>query len=450
MRRIELTMKEERKFKIISNLINNDGCKALAARELNISIRHLNRLITLYKQNGKIAFAHASRGKTIPNSKGKLLKPIVIDLYKTKYESFNYLHFTEKLLELEGIEVSYAFVYNTLTEAFIMSPSIHRKTKRVITKLRVASENKTATPEVIDKKVDFELSLDEAHPRVKKSDRFLHSVQMDASSYRWFGDSKTTLHLAVDNCTGMVVGAFFDYEETLHGYYKILESILLNIGIPHGFLTDNRSTFAYSNEHSKRREITSMTKFSEACDNLGINLETTSIPQAKGQIERLNRTFQDRLTNELKLVANITNLEEANEFLLSYLPRYNKDHASQINYTTSAAGKKLSREAINKALSFKSSRVVDCGCSIRYNNGYYQVYKDDKLLIIKKNTKCNVIQYYDKTLAVEIYDEIYELRELVGYVRPKQEKVKKPPKYKGHKPSPNHPWYNKSGKQTSL
>ena len=139
-------------------------------------------------------------------------------------------------------------------------------------------------------------------------------IQMDASSFEWIPGHIWHLHLAVDDSTGTVVGAYFDTQETLNGYYHVFFQILTNYGIPALFYTDRRTVF----EYKKKNQGLLMTKdtftqFSYACHNLGVDIKTTSIAQAKGRIERLNQTFQSRLPVELRR-AHVSSIEQANEF----------------------------------------------------------------------------------------------------------------------------------------
>ena len=118
-----------------------------------------------------------------------------------------------------------------------------------------------------------------------------------------FGGIKTCLHLAIDKATSTIVGARFDYQETLNNYYHVLYQILSKYGIPYKFFTDNRTS---------DKDV--LTQYGYVCKQLGIDLKTISVSQAKGLIERTNGTFQGRLVQELKL-ENITTIEEANKYL---------------------------------------------------------------------------------------------------------------------------------------
>ena len=142
------------------------------------------------------------------------------------------------------------------------------------------------------------------------------------------------LHLAIDDASGEVVGAYFDTQETLNGYYNVFYQILSNYGIPSMFYTDRHTVFEYKRKNNAFDDDDTFTQFSYACHNLGVVIKTTSITQAKGRIERLNQIFQSRLPVELRR-AHITNIEEANEFLKSYLKKFNDKFALHLNTTKS-------------------------------------------------------------------------------------------------------------------
>ena len=130
MRKVELRMNEQRKYEEIKNLVDHGGNKKRVALKLGISIRQVNRLIIIYKEKGKSGFVHGNRGKCPTKTLDKSFSEDIILLYKTKYQDFNFRHFTEYLNEEENIHVSYNFVYKTLTKAGILSPKARRKTKR--------------------------------------------------------------------------------------------------------------------------------------------------------------------------------------------------------------------------------------------------------------------------------------------------------------------------------
>ena len=158
------------------------------------------------------------------------------------------------------------------------------------------------------------------------------------------------------------------------------------------------------------------TQFGYVCKKLGIDLQTTSIPQKKGRIERLWNTLQSRLPIELR-VAGINSIEDANVFLLDFCKRFNKQFALPINNTKNVFENQPSEKEINYALAILTPRVFDKGSSIKYQNKYYQVYENDKIAPIRSKTKALVINALDSQMLISVEDKVYELREVLNIRR---------------------------------
>ena len=268
---------------------------------------------------------HGNRSRKPAKTLDKSFSDNIILLYQKKYNGFNFKHFYEYLIEEENINVSYTFVYKTLMAKGIRSPKARKATKRRLAKEKLEKEKKlkNKTEEEIEVAVNNEVALEDSHPRGQKPKYFGEITEMDGSIELWFGEKKSCLHLATDKATNRIVGGIFDWQETLHGYYKVYEQILINYGIPNKFKTDNRTVFNYMslNKDKRTSDKDVLTQFGYACKQLGIDLETTSVSQAKGLIERDNQTFQGRLINELRL-NNITTIEAANEYLIKiFIPK---------------------------------------------------------------------------------------------------------------------------------
>lgn len=306
MRKVELRMNEKLKYEIIKELVDHNGNKNRASKKLGLSRRQIDRLIITYKEKGKSGFIHGNRGKCPFKTLDKSISEDIILLYKTKYQDFNFTHFREYLDEKENIHVSYKCVYNILTKEDILSPRARKKTKREFTKQRLLQEkkiNSTMQEEQIESIVSHEVALEDSHPRGEKPKYFGEIIEQDGSIHAWFGGFKSCLHLAIDKATSTIVGAWFDKQETLNGYYHLFYQILTNYGIPYKFLTDNRTVFNYMSLNPDKRTSDKdvLTQYGYACKQLGIELNTTSVSQAKGLIERTNGTFQGRLVQELRL-----------------------------------------------------------------------------------------------------------------------------------------------------
>ena len=447
MRKVELRMNEKQKYEIIKELVDHNGNKNRAAMKLNLSRRQIDRLIIKYKETGKSAFIHGNRARKPVNHFDKSISNDIITLYQNKYYGFNFNHFKEYLERDENIKVSYKFIYNTLMKADILSPKARKKTKRAITKKRLLEEkklNKNMTDTEINIIVNHEVALEDSHPRGEKPKYFGEIIEQDGSIHNWFGDNKSCLHLAIDKATSTIVGAFFDNQETLHGYYEVFNQILTNYGIPYKFVTDNRTVFNYMSLNPDKRSSDKdvLTQYGYACKQLGIALETTSVSQAKGLIERTNGTFQGRLVNELRL-NNITTIDEANEYLINiFVPKFNDKFALNYHKFESVFSDSPSKEKINYTLAILTPRVIDNGNAIKYKNKYYQPYLNNELKCFMPKTECLVIKSFNGDLLVTIDDNIYELRELSRNERFSKEfdEVQEIKTKKVYIPPMTHPW----------
>lgn len=410
-------MKEKNKYDVIKELIDHKGNKNRAAKKLGLSRRQVNRLIIKYKEKGKEGFIHGNRSKKPANAKSKSLSEDIILLYKNKYYDFNFFHFKDFLKKDENINISYNYIYKTLSKEGIISPKARKRTKREFAKRKLLEEKKinlAMSNEQINYIVNHEIALENSHPRCEKPKYFGEIIEQDGSIHVWFGGFKTCLHLAIDKATSTIVGAYFDKQEILNGYYHVFYQILTKYGIPYKFLTDNRTVFNYMSLNPDKRTSDKdvLTQYGYACKQLGVELETTSVSQAKGLIERTNGTFQGRLVQELRL-NNITTIEEANEYLINvFVPYFNKKFALNYKNFESVFEASPNEETINYTLAILTPRKIDNGNSIKFKTKYYQPYLNSKLKCFLPKTECLVIETFDKQLFVTIDEEIYNLKEL--------------------------------------
>ena len=447
MRKVELRMNEKEKYKIIKELVDHNGNKNRASKKLGLSRRQIDRLIIIYKEKGKAGFVHGNRTKKPVNALDKSISEDIILLYKNKYQDWNFNHFKEFLKKDENIDVSYDFIYKTLTKEGILSPKARKKTKREFAKQKLLKEKKinlAMTDEQINTIVNHEIALEDSHPRGEKPKYFGEVIEQDGSIHQWFGDFKSCLHLAIDKATSTIVGAYFDKQETLNGYYHVFYQILTKYGIPYKFLTDNRTVFNYISLNPDKRTSDKdvLTQYGYACKQLGVDLETTSVSQAKGLIERTNGTFQGRLVNELKLYG-ITTIEDANKYLIDvFVPYFNERFALDYKKFESVFEESPNKERINYTLAVLTPRKIDNGNSIKYYGKYYQPYLNNKLKCFAPKTEALVIKAFNGDLLVTIDEQVLELRELSRNERFSKEfdeviEIKEKKKYI---PPMTHPW----------
>lgn len=441
MRKIYLTMKEQNVYEVIKKVAEEKMKKTTAEVKLNLSRRQIDRLVKKYKENGKQAFIHGNRNSVPNHALSMTLRAQVLALYQTKYFQANFSHFTELLAENEGIIISRSAVANIMKQAGILSPKAHRVTKRRHRQNLKKKAQQLAT--VVSIQDDRTLMITESHPSRPRKKYFGELIQMDASLHQWFGIEKCHLHIAIDDSTGNVVGASFAKEETLRGYYEVYHQILSTYGIPYEFLTDRRTVFEYERKKTKKLEEDTFTQFGYACQQLGTKITTTSVPQAKGRVERLFGTLQSRLITELS-IRNITNMEDANAFLNSYIKKYNTQFGSKIDYNKSVFEKTASKARLNLILGILSTRKIDAGHHFRYRNQQFiPTTSGGKDVYYVRGTEVLVIQAFNGEHFVTINDTIYSVRQLETHELESSEFDLPPEPKKAvrkHIPPMTHPW----------
>lgn len=214
-------------------------------------------------------------------------------------------------------------------------------------------------------------------------------------------------------------------------------------GIPYQFFTDKRTVFEYKKKCQTSIETDTFTQFGYACKQLGIDIRTSSVAQAKGRVERMFGTLQSRLPVELRL-ANVSSIEEANEFLNSYIKKFNKHFALPIDSIKSAFETQPDNDKINLTLAVLSSRKIDNGSCLKYQNQYYLPVNGKGIAVHhRKGTTAMVIKAFNGDLYSCIVEQVYALELL-----PKHEPSSKAfdlaaipdvPK-KRYIPPMSHPW----------
>ena len=288
---------QERRALVLTRLVAGKVDEAEAALLLGLSARSIRRLRAQYIERGPASLAHGNRGRRPAHALDPALAGRVVRLAKTTYAGCNDSHLAELLAEREGISLSRASVQRMLRRAGIQSPRRHRAPR-----YRSRRDRRAAAGML---------------------------VQLDGSRARWFGPGRAfaTLHAAIDDATGEVLGATFREQEDAAGYLELLGQVLMRSGVPLAVYSDRHGIFRVNGRERESREEElagerEPTQLGRAFAELGVEMIFANSPQAKGRIERLFGTLQDRLASELRL-AGITTIAAANRFLLSYLPRHN-------------------------------------------------------------------------------------------------------------------------------
>jgi transposase len=327
-----VTQKDKKREFVFRDLDAHRMTAVEAAQSLGISERQVWRLLAAFRQEGAEAVVHGNRGRAPKQTLSPELRQHIAELAQTKYTSFNQTHFTEKLWSDENIHVSRSTVWRVLQEAEIHPPRRHRRPKH--------------------------------RTRRERRPRAGMMLQVDGSDHDWFEGRgpRLTLLSAIDDATGDVAGALFRNEEDTHGYMLLLHQIVVQRGIPLAIYADQHSIFVHTpgdketidEQLAGRRELTQLGR---VLDDLQIEMIIALSPQAKGRVERLWGTFQDRLVSELRL-ARICTLDDANQFLKSYLPTHNARFARLPAETENAYRPVPAKLDLHVIFAFQYSRIV--------------------------------------------------------------------------------------------
>ena len=439
-------MDEQRKYEVIKGLVDHPDTanKDRAALILGCTKRHINRMIQGYVKDGKAFFIHGNRGKKPATTICLDVRSQVLDLYRTKYYEANFEHYTELLKKHEGISISSSSVMSILESEYILSPKATKaKRRRIKQALRAKKEAATSKRELSQIQANL-VAVEDAHSRRPRCAYFGELLQMDATPYEWVPGQIWHLHLAIDDASGVVTGAWFDTQETLNGYYHVFEQILTDYGIPYKFLTDKRTVFTYKKKGALSDDKDTYTQFAYACKQLGTQLESSSVPQAKGRIERLNQTLQSRLPIELRL-AGVTDINKANEYLHSYIKEFNEKFALPLYGIKSVFETQPSKEKINLTLAVLTERTVDAGHAIQFEKKFYKMIDHKGVQIhYRKGTKVMLIKAFDRSMFACVNDkDIYALEEIPTHEHKSKDldaDYKQPEPRKPYIPPMNHPW----------
>jgi len=447
LKKVELTMNELEKYNVIKSLVDHHGNKNRAAIKLGCTVRHVNRLIKKYNEEGKTGFIHGNKGRQPVHAISEVQKLEIITIYNNKYWDATFSYACELMALYDEINISPTTLAHILYSVHILSPRTTKARKKRLKASLKAQQKKCVSKKEIDAIQANIVAMEDAHSRRPRCAHFGEMLQMDASVHLWFGDQKAHLHIAIDDSTSHIVGAYFDTQETLKGYYNVFHQILTNYGVPAMFYTDRRTVFDYQRKNTKKVEHDTLTQFGYACHQLGVDLKVTSIAQAKGRVERAFQTLQQRLPIAMRL-EGINSLSEANTFLNSYIKEHNAKFALPIHNNKSVFIPQPKVELINQTLAVIAERKVDTGHCIKFEKQFYKTMNTQGLQVhYHKGTKGLVIKTFDNQLLFSTDNKIYELEMIPLHEKKSRnfdfDVVTETPK-KRYIPSPKHPWRNSS------
>lgn len=295
-RKVTLTMKEIKRLYVVQQVEEGQMTGVEGAEVLGLSLRQMRRLMVKYRRRGAPGLAHGNRGRAPNNRIEDAVRAKIVELSEEEYQDYNDSHFTEELCEEYGLVVSRSTVRRIRRQAGQKSPRKRRAPRH--------------------------------RKRRERKEQAGMLLQTDGSRHDWLEGRGQWLTLIayIDDATGEVQGATFRREEDAAGYFIGLREICLTRGIPAAIYADQHTIFQSPGKATLEQELAGeqpRSQFGRLLDELGIELIAAKSPQAKGRIERLWETFQDRLVKALRK-AGASNQEEANQVLLNFLPRHNQ------------------------------------------------------------------------------------------------------------------------------
>lgn len=416
---ITMTAKEIDRHGIITRLLKKEINGTQAASLLHLSIRQTKRLKAKVKEKGAIGLAHASRGKIGHHRLGEKEKKKMIGLLHKHYYDFGPTLAAEKLRENHALDHDQKTIRSIMIEEKLWQP----KTKKKAQPHRVWRERRAAFGEM---------------------------QQFDGCYDYWFEErgGKCCLLGSIDDATSKATGLRFALHEGVLPIFTFWQGYIERHGRPQSIYLDKFSTYNMNHPIAKENNDT-LTQFERAAQELHIELIKANSPQAKGRIERLWHTLQDRLIKELRL-ANISTIAEANIFLEKvFMPKFNKQFSvepkTKVNLHRVLTTKEQTQ--LVAICSRQTQRTVQNDFTFSFNNQWFQLTKDQPATICRKDIVV-IEERTDGSIQVRLRGKYLNYKILP--TRPK--KTPQNPSWvlpknseeinakKGHKPGLDHPW----------
>jgi transposase len=401
---IMASQEELRRLHVIQKVLEGGIKQVEAAEILSLSSRHIRRVVKRVQGEGNRGIVHRSRGRPSNRKISDQLKDKVIKLYRVSYKGFGPTLASEKLLERDGVSISDETLRGWLIEAGDWKKVRKRRRHR--------------------------------QWRERKGHRG-EMVQIDGSHHAWFEDRgpECVLMGYIDDATGGVFGRFYDYEGTMPAMDSFKRYIRKR-GLPLKVYLDKHSTYKSTAKPTIEEELSGvepLSEFERALKELGVEVSHAHSPQAKGRIERLFRTFQDRVIKEMRL-RGVKAIEEGNKFLEEYLPLYNKRFSVQPRDKDDVHRALPRGMDLNAFLCIKTERTLRNDFTVAHNHKLYQIEdatKASKVIVQDRMDGSMRMTYQGRALR---FKEITErpIRENKQPVATKRRKTYIPPA--------DHPW----------
>jgi hypothetical protein len=395
---------EIKRLHVIQKVLERVIKQVEAAEMLSLSSRQIRRVVKRIRLKGDSGIVHKSRGRPSNRRIPDKIRNKVLRLYRKKYEDFGPTLASEKLLERDGVQIS-----DETLRMWLLESGDWKKSRKA-----------------------------RGHRQWRqRKDHYGEMVQMDGSHHDWFeGRAPWCVFMGyIDDAMGEVFGRFYPYEGTIPAMDSLNRYIKKN-GLPMSLYLDKHTTYKSTAKPTIQDELNNtqpLSEFERALKELGVELIHANSPQAKGRIERLFKTLQDRLVKEMRL-RGIRTTEEANCFLEEYLPLYNSRFAvspKEKDNLHRPVGREVDLDGI---LCIKTERTLRNDFTVAHNNKLYQI--EDHI----HTPKVIAEDRLDGSVRITYKKRVLKFREITQRPKPLNPpsiavRVRKPPT-----PEANHPW----------
>lgn len=409
---VAMSKEELSRLQVIQQLEEKRLKQRTAAEILGVSIRHVKRLARAYRQDGAEGLVSKQRGKPSHHQLSPAVAQSAVDLLKGRYAGFGPTLAHEKLVEQEGLRISLGSVRKLMLGEKLW-------------KARKAQKQ-------------------EDHPLRERRACFGELEQMDGSDHDWFEgrSERCTLLVMIDDATGKLGALSFVPEESFFGYCGLMEQYIGRHGRPGGLYTDKHGIFRINIPNASQND--NLTQFGRAMQELDIPILCANTPQAKGRVERVNQTLQDRLVKEMRL-RGINDLEQGNAFLPEFIQDFNARFAVQPRSSLNLHRPLAAHQSLDRILTWQEPRTLSRSLTVQFMNVVYQVHTDrpayalhnvritvcldaqGKVSLLYKNTPLEYSLFHKQARQAEVVPTKHIDQALLNAS-------------KAHKPAPNHPW----------
>jgi len=409
---LEMSTKELSRLEVMQRLSRKQMRQKEAAKLLDVSVRQIKRLLRGYRQKGAAGLVSKHRGRKSNNRISEDVKKQTLNLLNTKYQGFGPTLAHEKLVEKDKLNLSDESVRKLMIEEGLWKP---RKAKKVV-----------------------------VHQLRERRACFGELVQIDGSPHDWF-EGRTdpcVLLVFIDDATGKLLQLLFVDSESFFSYCQAAEGYFKQYGKPVAFYSDKNSIFRVNVPSAGAGDA--LTQFGRAMQELDIEIICANSPQAKGRVERVIQTLQDRLPKELRL-RGISNLIEGNAYLPEFLADLNQRFAVEPRSSVNAHRPLTRKDDLARILTWQETRTLSKNLTLQFHKTVYQVHtkhpsyalRNAQVTVCVNAQEDITILYRDQALPYSIYKQQAKQAEVVSA---KQLDVALKPKRLPPKPAPDHPW----------